>query len=205
MKSILLLFNLLGLSVLVIAQQCTYETNIDYFGNDLNTYPVFKTSINECCIACGSTPSCAAWTFLPVTGACWLKYAVGSRRFVSDGRYSGVRQTSVTSNLTSITTTRITTSSSTFNSVPNTPPPTTTEATTTKLTGCFIEPNTNYAGNDLRGVGLVENASDCCNLCGSTEGCKAWSYYIDFSYCFLKTSGENKDSYEGILSGVIVP
>ncbi|RNA31728.1 cellulose binding elicitor [Brachionus plicatilis] len=206
MKSFFLVCVLLGLSALAIAQQCTYETNIDYFGNDLSTYPVFKKSIDECCAACGTTAACNAWTFLPVTGACWLKYSVGSRRFVSDGRYSGVKQSGGQVTGTTITTTRITSSSSSPSSSPSTSPLTTrttsTESTSTKVTGCFIETNINYAGNDLKGVGSVENASDCCNLCGLTEGCEAWSYYVEYSYCYLKSSSANKDSYEGMLSGV---
>ncbi|CAF0832535.1 unnamed protein product [Brachionus calyciflorus] len=233
MKKLILLLNLLGI---VLSQSCSYEANIDYFGNDLSNYPTFTTSIDACCALCSSTSGCAAWTFLPSTGACWVKYAVGSRRYMSDGRYSGVRQSVLTTvkpttlpptyhtvttvapvttaapvtttpattaaPITTIPTTTGTTTPAT--TAPSTSTTTSTQSTTTKVSGCFIENDINYAGYDLRGVGSVPLASDCCNLCGADPQCQAWSYYVEYQYCYLKTSGNGpKDPYPGMLSGVV--
>ena len=78
--------------------------------------------------------------------------------------------------------------------------------TTTKRSTCIIETNINYPGNDLMGVGNLTSASDCCNYCGSTVGCAGWSYFISYSYCFLKASvpiAANREAYTGIISGFL--
>lgn len=66
-------------------QQCSYESNMDYFGSDLSSYPIFTASSDLCCSACTAHPVCQAWTYVPNSQACWLKYAVGVRRFNADG------------------------------------------------------------------------------------------------------------------------
>jgi hypothetical protein len=68
-----------------IAQRCTFETNMDYFGADLSNYPIFTATSDLCCSACQVHPVCQAWTYVPNSQACWLKYAVGARRFNADG------------------------------------------------------------------------------------------------------------------------
>ena len=67
------------------ANQCPFETNMDYFGSDLSTYPIFTAGSDLCCSACNVHPVCQAWTYVPNSQACWLKYSVGARRFNSDG------------------------------------------------------------------------------------------------------------------------
>ncbi|CAF0832592.1 unnamed protein product [Brachionus calyciflorus] len=77
-------------------QQCSFESNVDYFGNDLSTVPCPVKSLEECCNLCSKVKECAAWTYIPTTGYCWLKHSVTERRVMVDGRYSGCRQTAVT-------------------------------------------------------------------------------------------------------------
>ena len=73
---------------------------------------------------------------------------------------------------------------------------------------CQGEQNIFYLGNELSGKG-VPNVSDCCNLCGLTSGCTAWSYNIAFKYCYLKTAAPtdpaNKLALDGIFSGIMLP
>ena len=77
---------------------------------------------------------------------------------------------------------------------------------TTKTGKCIVEFNTNYPGGDISGQNEVNNATECCNLCAFTPKCVGWSYYVEFSYCFFKSSipsKENKQYYDGIWSGQI--
>ena len=66
-------------------QQCSYDTNIDYFGNDLIAEPVFTNSSDGCCVYCAQNSKCQVWTWVPATKACWIKTNVGSKRFKSFG------------------------------------------------------------------------------------------------------------------------
>jgi hypothetical protein len=71
---------------------------------------------------------------------------------------------------------------------------------------CNVELNINYPGNDLPGRANVPGPGDCCNICGSTTGCAAWSYYTAYSYCYLKSVANtpaNRQVYSGIISGVV--
>ena len=76
--SILMLTNVSG-------QTCSFEQDIDYFGNDLSSTPVYVTSSDLCCLTCQSNPNCQIWTYVTSTTACWLKKQVGSIRVVSPG------------------------------------------------------------------------------------------------------------------------
>lgn len=66
-------------------QKCSYDTNIDYFGNDLIAEPVFTNSSDGCCMFCAQNSQCQVWTWVPATRACWIKTNVGSKRFKSFG------------------------------------------------------------------------------------------------------------------------
>ena len=69
------------------------------------------------------------------------------------------------------------------------------------------EQNIFYSGNDIKGQSNVTNVGDCCNICGFTTGCTAWSYNIDFKYCYLKTAvplQANKLPIVGVFSGYVV-
>lgn len=81
-----------------------------------------------------------------------------------------------------------TTTPVTLTEVPTTTQVTLTKApTTTPTTGCFIETNINYAGFDFN-QSITINYSDCCNLCGITTGCAAWSWNLLTKVCTLKSS-----------------
>jgi hypothetical protein len=69
----------------VNSQQCTFEQDVDYFGNDVNSTPVYLTSSDLCCLTCQTNPNCQIWTYVTATSACWLKRQVGSLRVVSIG------------------------------------------------------------------------------------------------------------------------
>ena len=78
-------------------------------------------------------------------------------------------------------------------------------ATTLKPPRCIVEFGINYPGNDLTSQ-KVSSANDCCALCNSNSKCGAWSFYISFNYCYLKSSAPSsgsKQPYDGIWSGVI--
>lgn len=62
----------------VMSQQCSYQQGIDIFGNDL--YVKYSSTIEQCCNACFIDANCKAWTYVPVTQACWIKSGVGQIR-----------------------------------------------------------------------------------------------------------------------------
>ncbi|CAF0818734.1 unnamed protein product [Brachionus calyciflorus] len=192
MKFVLIVLSLILISNKALSQKCTYEANVDYFGNDLFKTPTFVSSLEFCCSFCEAVSECGAWTFLPSTGACWLKSKVGTKQ-ASNGRSSGLRQSVLSTATASTTLTTIATTTATA------------APTTTKQSICAIEFDTNYPGNDLKGVGSVKSPGDCCNLCGSTTGCAAWSYYTEYQYCYLKNSYSNtgKEVYGGMISGLV--
>ena len=64
---------------------CSFEKDIDYFGNDLFAYPVYLTSSDLCCLTCQTNSNCQIWTYIPASSACWLKRQVGSLRVSSPG------------------------------------------------------------------------------------------------------------------------
>jgi hypothetical protein len=83
--TITLVAALFAFVALAAGQQCSFESNMDYFGSDLSAYPIFTATSDLCCSACNVHPVCQAWTYVPNSQACWLKYAIGVRRFNSDG------------------------------------------------------------------------------------------------------------------------
>jgi hypothetical protein len=70
---------------LIQCQQCFAEIDIDYNGNDLSTQPLYVNSLDLCCAACAQNVNCQAWTYLPLTRACWLKRQIGALRLNSPG------------------------------------------------------------------------------------------------------------------------
>ena len=122
-----------------------------------------------------------AWTYVTSTTACWLKRQIGSLRVSSPGRNSGVKQQIATT--------------------------TANPLTTTKMGTCITEINLNYKGNDIGYRTNIPTPGDCCNLCKSTPTCQAWSYFIVYQFCYLKTAipqSNNKEAYNGIWSGYVV-
>lgn len=156
-------------------QSCVYEVDIDYNGNDILSTPTYLSTVDQCCALCTSYSSCQAWTFVPLTGACWVKTNIGNKRLSSSGRYSGVRQA------------------------------TTTTTTVKTPTCVNVVSNINFPGYDLTGVGSILSAADCCTICINTPACNAFSYWANYQYCYLKTaySSSQQDTYAGFTSGVV--
>ena len=67
------------------SQSCSYEVDVDYFGNDLSTNFIYYPTQDLCCAACTANSQCQAWTYVPSTTACWLKRQIGGQRFASPG------------------------------------------------------------------------------------------------------------------------
>jgi hypothetical protein len=112
---------------------------------------------------------------------------------------TGLRQiASITNPITATTQAPSTTPST------STSPSTSTAPSTTRQSTCSIEVNINYQGNDIGGQGSVLSATDCCNLCFRTANCFAWSYFVQYNYCYLKGSAVvlNRQIYNGMVSGV---
>jgi hypothetical protein len=57
---IIILFGLATLIAEISCQACSYEADIDYFGNDLNTNFIYFPTQDLCCAACAYNSSCQA-------------------------------------------------------------------------------------------------------------------------------------------------
>ena len=64
---------------------CSYETDVDYLGQDLSTVPNYLDNSGLCCKSCLFNDHCQIWTYIPRTRACWLKSPSGSLRITSFG------------------------------------------------------------------------------------------------------------------------
>ncbi|CAF0829198.1 unnamed protein product [Brachionus calyciflorus] len=185
MFKIVLAISLLGV---VFGQQCTFEANVDYFGNDLSASPCFVKSLDECCALCSKVPQCAAWTYQPSICACWIKYSVTERRTMSDGRFSGCRQ-------------------NIFFTQPTLPPthPPTLPPTHPPTCPCKEQQNVNFPGCDLKEQGNVSCSAECCQLCRQTYGCVAFAYYSTYKHCYLKSAVGTglPQSLPGMIYGVL--
>lgn len=52
---------------------CSFEQDIDYFGNDLSSNPTYAASKDACCAQCQANADCQIWVYVTSTTACWLK------------------------------------------------------------------------------------------------------------------------------------
>ncbi len=77
--------------------------------------------------------------------------------------------------------------------------------TTTRVSGCFTETDFSYVGNDIS-ITTVVSAGDCCNLCGSNEGCAVWTFTVATGQCNQKTivGLTQRVASVGFVSGIIV-
>ena len=66
-------------------ETCSYENDIDYLGQDLTLLPNYLDNPGLCCKSCIFNENCQIWTYVPRTGACWLKSSSGSLRITSYG------------------------------------------------------------------------------------------------------------------------
>ncbi len=65
--------------------ECSYEINIDYLGQDLTSIPNYLDNSDLCCKSCLLNEHCQLWTYVSRTRACWLKSSSGSLRITSFG------------------------------------------------------------------------------------------------------------------------
>ena len=74
-----------------------------------------------------------------------------------------------------------------------------------KRSFCFIENQMNYDGQHLKTVD-ASSVNICCDSCGDTFGCIAWSFSNYERKCYLKGSiPEIKDrKYANMTSGIIL-
>ena len=82
---------------------------------------------------------------------------------------------------------------------------TTLASTSTRYSGCFIESDINYVGDDFFST-YVNDSSECCNLCGSMPACLVWSYLSQFKFCYLKNNiptVNSRQNYTGMISGIV--
>ena len=147
MKIFIFIISLFAIANLAESQTCSLLYNIDYYGNDLFAEATKLPSVDSCCALCAKTVRCVAYTYLPLTGACWLKHTVGNERTVSPGPiFSGVLK-NTTSTLTStstsnpIITSSSTISTSTFNPVTTSSSTFSTSSTTTATSDCNAQFN----------------------------------------------------------------
>lgn len=77
------IFTVLLVSAPLIHGQCNFETDIDFYGNDL-TY-VFTSDSTSCCNLCTYYPGCKAFTYVTLSQACWLKNSATPTRLSSPG------------------------------------------------------------------------------------------------------------------------
>jgi len=75
-------------------------------------------------------------------------------------------------------------------------PPSPTEAT-----GCNIEVNIDYYGNDVAPPVRSTGTQDCACICGSTLGCFFWSYRKSDGTCWTKSSKAGRMSNDDRISG----
>ena len=63
---------------------------------------------------------------------------------------------------------------------------------------CSMDPDIDYFQADSPSTG-ASSPQDCCNICGQTAGCKAWTY--DAGTCYLKPNSSGRASHPGLTSG----
>uniref|UniRef100_A0A914DZ49 GH16 domain-containing protein n=1 Tax=Acrobeloides nanus TaxID=290746 RepID=A0A914DZ49_9BILA len=69
---------------------------------------------------------------------------------------------------------------------------------------CTMQSNTDIPGNDMINIPNSQ-ASDCCNLCYLTQGCKAYTWSsVNNGTCWLK-SGTTTSNNNGIIAGILTP
>ena len=119
MENFIYIITFLGAANLALSQTCSILYNVDYYGNDLFAEPTNLPSWDDCCALCTKTIRCTAWTYMPISGACWLKYGFGNVRTVSPGPvFSGIVKTTIST--TASTASPVTTFSTIFSTTPST-------------------------------------------------------------------------------------
>ena len=72
-----------------------------------------------------------------------------------------------------------------------------------EFTGCVIDEDTDYLGNDIGKWTKVENQQACAALTGTKEGGLFWTYRDSDKKCWIKTSKKGEKEQTGLVSGNI--
>lgn len=175
------------------ATSCFIAENFSY--NNANFNSSRALSYAECCNACGQTSGCVAWTWSSLTQVCYLKNTIptANEQVALTYSYSGVPSLlpPVTTTAAPVTTTAA-------------PVTTTVAPVTTKASGCFVEADFNYIGNDIS-ITTVASLGDCCNLCGANTACAVWTYTTATRQCSQKSviALSQRVATVGYVSGII--
>lgn len=180
--------------VVTVATACFVATNYNY--NNANFNSSVALSYADCCNKCGQTTGCVAWTWSSLTQVCYLKNTIptANEQVPLTYSYSGVPS--------------LVPPTSTAAPVTTTVAPVTTTASpvagTTRSSGCFVEVDFNYIGNDVS-VTTAASLGDCCNLCGSNAACAVWTYTTATRQCSLKSviALSQRIATVGYVSGII--
>lgn len=161
---------------------CAVETGYVYRNNDISQPITNIASFSDCCARCSQTAGCVAWSYLMDYKYCYLKNAlptVGNRQSYTNS-FSGTLSTGTV--------------------------PTSTVAPVVSGS-CTYESNVVYQNNDISQpvtLAVGSTQASCCDRCGQTAGCVAWSYLIDYRLCYLKNaahSAANRVNYQNSYSG----
>ncbi|KAG2984912.1 hypothetical protein PC121_g21464 [Phytophthora cactorum] len=162
------------------------ETDIDYYGNDLQT--IYGVQPDVCCAKCAATSGCAAYTFvnqnLDGKTACYLKTSTAAKVWDGCGNSNGVTCC---------------------------PDDAYCQPWDSGYYQCIDLPDkcpdqevdVDYYGNDLQTIyGLYP--TDCCEKCGSTTGCAAYTFINEIpdgkTACYLKSSTAGRRAKKGAVS-----
>lgn len=194
--------------VATVATACFVATNFNY--NNANFNSSVALSYAECCNRCGQTTGCVAWTWSSLTQVCYLKNTIpaANEQVPLTYSFSGVPSLVPPSSTAAPVTTTVSPVTTTVVPATTTVAPATTTASpvagTTRSSGCFVEVDFNYIGNDIS-ITTAASLGDCCNLCGSNAACAVWTYTTATRQCSLKSvvALSQRIATVGYVSGII--
>jgi len=167
--------------VTVAATCSVVQTDVKYSGTDLVANGLTANSYTECCTLCGNTAGCTAWTYSAMTKICFVKSSQGTAISFPGFQFtSGILDATTTTTIIPATTT-----------------------TTAPETGCFIEANKSYTGQQISAQ-TVADLSACCNLCGQTALCAGFTFTTSTLLCSLQRAGYTESTTTGTFTGIKV-
>ncbi|KAG6946844.1 hypothetical protein JG688_00015812 [Phytophthora aleatoria] len=186
------------------------ETDIDYYGNDLQT--IYGVQPDVCCAKCAATSGCAAYTFVNQNPdgktACYLKTSTAGR-VEKKGAVSAAYKDFVSPNTTCKA--KVWDGCGNSNGVTCCPDDAYCQPWDSGYYQCIDLPDkcpdqevdVDYYGNDLQTIyGLYP--TDCCEKCGSTTGCAAYTFINENpdgkTACYLKSSTAGRRAKKGAVS-----
>merc|ERR1719341_1017900 len=164
--------------------ECNVEKGTKLSGHNL--YPLGAETQEECSVACLREPECHFWTHNPNIGRCWLKKSDLGREPSTKGSNSGQKSCGVTEE--DILTGHI------------------LESNCTCSSGCAIEEQMDYRGNNIGQAKWVENQEACAKLSASNERALYWTFMPPTDHrwsnlCWIKTSNAGRMAMSTVVSG----